>query len=224
MKYLTVVLMSLGSVIILFLLTKLMGKRQIAELSMFDYINGITIGSIAAEMATSLEDDFLEPLIAMVVYAIVSIIISLLSCKSLKIRNFLIGKPLVLIDNGKLVRNNLKKSKLDLSEFLTQCRTSGYFDISKIDTAIMESNGKISFIPISSDRPATPNDFKINVSQEKMPINIILDGVLLKDNLKRTGNEENWLYKQLKNQKISKISEIFLAMCDSNNNLIVFKK
>ena len=163
MKYLTVVLMSLGSVIILFLLTKLMGKRQIAELSMFDYINGITIGSIAAEMATSLEDDFLEPLIAMVVYAIVSIIISLLSCKSLKIRNFLIGKPLVLIDNGKLVRNNLKKSKLDLSEFLTQCRTSGYFDISKIDTAIMESNGKISFIPISSDRPATPNDFKINV-------------------------------------------------------------
>lgn len=222
MELLTVFLTSVGSIIVLFLLTELMGKKQMAELSMFDYIIGITIGSIAAEMATSLEDDFLKPLLAMVVYALAAILISYVSCKSIKLRKIFTGEPLILFENKKLYKDNLRKAKLDLSEFLTQCRTNGYFDINNLDTVILESNGQLSFLPLSNQRPATPADLNINVVQEKMTTNVIFDGVLLKDNLKYTGNDETWLKKQLKEQGASKIEDVFLATCDNNNKLTIY--
>lgn len=127
MDLLKIVALSLGSVIFLFILTKLMGNKEMSQLSMFDYIIGITIGSIAAEMATALENDFMQPLVAMAVYAIVSIIISVLSYKSLKFRRMSSGDSLILLDNGEIYRDNLKKAKLDLNEFLMQCRINRIF-------------------------------------------------------------------------------------------------
>ena len=127
MDLLKIVALSFGSVIFLFILTKLMGNKEMSQLSMFDYIIGITIGSIAAEMSTALESDFMQPVVAMAVYAIVSIIISVLSYKSIKVRRIVSGNSLILLDNGELYRDNLKKAKLDLNEFLMQCRTSRLF-------------------------------------------------------------------------------------------------
>lgn len=100
MDLIKIVALSLGSVIFLFILTKLMENKEMSQLSMFDYIIGITIGSIAAEMSTALENDFMKPLVAMAVYAVVSIIISLLSYKSMKIRRIVSGNSLILLDNG----------------------------------------------------------------------------------------------------------------------------
>ncbi len=127
MDLLKIVALSLGSVIFLFILTKLMGNKEMSGLSMFDYIIGITIGSIAAEMATALESDFMQPLVAMAVYAVVSIVISVLSYKSLKFRRISSGDSLILLDNGEIYRDNLKKAKLDLNEFLMQCRINRIF-------------------------------------------------------------------------------------------------
>lgn len=127
MELLKIAALSFGSLIFLFILTKLMGNKEISQLSMFDYIIGITIGSIAAEMSTALENDFMQPVVAMAVYAVVSIIISLLSYKSIKARRIISGTSLILLDNGELYRNNLKKAKLDLNEFLMLCRTSRIF-------------------------------------------------------------------------------------------------
>lgn len=220
----TVVIASAASFIVLFLLTKLMGKRQVSQLSMFDYINGITIGSIAAEMATSLQSDFLKPLVAMIIYALFEILVSYLGCKSIRLRKFLNGKPLKLLDNSKIYYSNFKKAKLDVNEFLELCRGAGYFDISKIEAAYLEPNGKLSILPISSDRPATPADLNLNVKKEKPTIPVIIDGNILKENLKLTGNEETWLKKQLNSQSISQIADVFLAICDNNNKLSVYKK
>lgn len=144
-----IVFLSLGSIIILFILTKIMGNREMSQLSMFDYIVSITIGSIAAEMSTSLENNFLEPVIAMAVYGIVATVISYFTCKSIKIRRIVSGRGKILYDNGKLYRKNLIKSKLDLNEFLMQCRINGYFNLADIQTAILEPNGRISFLPVS---------------------------------------------------------------------------
>ena len=127
MDLIKIVALSLGSVIFLFILTKLMGNKEMSQLSMFDYIIGITIGSIAAEMSTALESDFMQPVVEMAVYAVVSIIISILSYKSLKLRRIISGNSLILLDNWELYRDNLKKAKLDLNEFLMQCRTSRIF-------------------------------------------------------------------------------------------------
>lgn len=124
MDLLKIVALSFGSLIFLFILTKLMGNKEMSQLSMFDYIIGITIGSIAAEMSTALESDFMQPVVAMAVYAAVSIIISIFSYKSLKFRRIISGNSLILFDNGQLYRDNLKKAKLDLNEFLMQCRTA----------------------------------------------------------------------------------------------------
>ena len=220
---LKVIILSLVSETVLFILTKLMGDKQISQLTMFDYIIGITIGSIAAEMATALESDYSEPLTAMIVYALVAFAISILSSKSIKFRRFLYGTSLILLDNGILYKENFKTAKLDINEFLVQCRTSGFFNINDIQTAILESNGKISFLPKAHYRPVTPKDLNINVSPEKSTTNVIIDGKLLMDNLKFTGNDEIWLQKKLSSMQISSISEVFLGFCDSNNNLSLYK-
>ena len=224
MDLIKIVALSLGSVIFLFILTKLMGNKEMSQLSMFDYIIGITIGSIAAEMSTALESDFMQPVVAMAVYAVVSIIISILSYKSLKLRRIISGNSLILLDNGELYRDNLKKAKLDLNEFLMQCRTNGYFNLSDIQTAMLEANGKISFIPNSLKRPATPEDLSLNPKQEFLVTNIIIDGKVLEENLKNTGNNLKWLHDNLEKQNAGRIEEILLATCDKDNNLSVYKK
>lgn len=122
-----IIVLSVVSEIVLFILTKLMGNKEMSQLSMFDYIIGITIGSIAAEMSTALESDYMQPLVAMIVYAIVAIIISILCNKSLKARRFIYGNSLILLNNGKLYRKNFKTAKLDLNEFLVQCRSNRLF-------------------------------------------------------------------------------------------------
>lgn len=224
MNIIKIIILSISSEILLFFLTKIMGDKQMSQLSMFDYIIGITIGSIAAEMATSLENNFVEPLVAMIVYALIALAISYFSYKSIKFRRFLYGNSLILLDNGELYNKNFKTAKLDLNEFLVQCRTNGYFNINDIQTAILESNGKISFLPKSSKKPTTPEDFNLKTQDEKILINVIIDGHVIQENLNRTGNDTFWLQKQLAIQKINDVSEVFLGMCDSNNNLSIYTK
>jgi uncharacterized membrane protein YcaP (DUF421 family) len=216
--------LALGSVVTLFILTKLMGYRQMSQMSMFDYVNGITIGSIAAEMATSLDENFMQPLTAMIVYAAAAIFLSLISSKSLAARRVIEGTPLILLNHGELYRENFKKAKIDVSEFLVQCRVSGYFDISKLETAILEGNGKISFLPKVSDRPMTPNDMNLSPQQDYMVANVILDGKLMEENLKHTGKDEKWLLNQIKGQGASGIEDVLLATCDLSDQVTVYLK
>lgn len=223
-EILHVTVLSISSFIVIFLLAKLMGYRQMSQMSMFDYINGITIGSIAAEMATSLEESFVQPLTAMVVYAILTLFLSLLTSKSIRARRFVEGEPLVLVNNGEMYRDNLRKAKIDVTELLVQCRINGYFDISKIQTAVLEGNGKISFLPKVSDRPATPADMQLSPQQDYMVANVILDGKIMKKNLQHTGNDEKWLRNQIQGQGAKKIEDVLLATCDTSNQVTVFLK
>lgn len=224
MDILKIVSLSFGSLVILFILTKLMGNREMSQLTMFDYIVGITIGSIAAEMSTSLENNFMEPVVAMIVYGLVTVFISYITCRSLSLRRFFSGKSRILLDNGKLYRKNFKSAKLDLNEFLMECRINGYFNLTDIQTAILEPNGRVSFLPKSLKRPATPEDLNLSPSIENVVINVILDGVLLKENLAKTGNNINWLENNLKEQGINDMKKVFLATCDNQNNLSVYVK
>lgn len=224
MDILKIVSLSFGSLVILFILTKLMGNREMSQLTMFDYIVGITIGSIAAEMSTSLESNFMEPVVAMIVYGLVTVFISYITCKSLSLRRFFTGRARILLDNGKLYRKNFKSAKIDLNDFLMECRINGYFNLSDIQTAILEPNGRVSFLPKSLKRPATPEDLNLSPSAQNVVINVILDGVLLKENLAKTGNNINWLENNLKEQGVNDMKKVFLATCDNQNNLSVYVK
>ena len=223
-EILYIIALSLGSVIALFILTKLMGYRQMSQMSMFDYINGITIGSIAAEMATSLEENYVQPLTAMIVYALAAILLSWLSSRSIKARRVIEGKPLVLLNNGELYWENLKKAKIDVNEFLVQCRVNGYFDVSKLETVVLEGDGKISFLPKAAERPVTPFDLNLSAQQDYMVANVILDGKIMEENLRHTGNDEKWLKNQIKGQGAENVEDVLLATCDTSNQVTVFLK
>lgn len=219
MVLLKTALISLMSIVVLFLLTKLMGNKQLSQLSMFDYIIGISIGSIAAEC--SFEDKNPERMVvAMLIYALSAYIVSTVTQKSTHLRKLLIGRPLILFDNGKLYRENFKKARIDISDFLTQCRSQGYFDLSKLRTAVFEFNGSISLLPVDSDRPLTPSDIKLNPEQQELMVNVILDGQVNEKNLKQTGNNDIWLDKQLHSQGYSSAKEVFLAMVNTVQNTL----
>lgn len=224
MEFTKIIFLSLGSIFTLFILTKLMGNREISQLTTFDYINGITIGSIAAEMATALEDSFWPPFIAMLVYATVIILFSFVSNKSIAIRRILTGTPLILYQNGTFYRENFKKSRMDLNEFFVQCRSKGFFNIADVQSAVLEPNGQISFLPISLKRPATPEDLNLQPQEEKPTYNLIIDGYILEHNLKAVGRDQNWLKQQLNQQNIKNVSDVFLATFDNNDNLSVYTK
>ncbi len=212
---------SLLSVVSLFVIAKVMGHKQMAQLDFFDYITGITIGSIAAELATELESPW-KPLIAMIIYGFVALGLTILAHKFPKTRKYVNGTPTIIMDNGKLYRKNMKKAKLELSEFMVLCRQEGYFNINDIQTAVFEYNGKITILPKSAKRPVTPEDMNIPTKKAEICTEIILDGHILHENLKRLGLNTDWLNKELKTQKYNNAKEIYLGICDKNNNLTLF--
>ena len=221
MELIKVILTSLLSAVALFIIAKIMGHKQMAQLDFFDYITGITIGSMAAELATELETPW-KPLIAMIIYGGISVSLSIIANKSLKTRKFINGTPTIIMNNGKLYRENMKKAKLDLSEFMVMCRQAGYFNINDIQTAIFEYNGNLTILPVSNKRPLTPEDMQLAPPTEEICTELIMDGRVLGENLKRMGLDENWLNKQLKSQGYHNAKEIYFGVCDQNNQLSLF--
>lgn len=219
-----VVLYSVSSLVVLFILTKLMGNRQMSQLTMFDYVIGISIGSLAAEMASHPEPESILGLVAMVIYAGISILINVINDKSRKFRHFVLGDPLILYDHGTLYYNNLKKAKMDLTEFMTACRNAGYFDLAQLQIILMEINGKLSFLPNEENRPLTPADMQMSPQQSRPVIAVVMDGVVLPERLKTTGNNEAWLTKQMELQGFKNPADILLATVDSNNALAIYEK
>lgn len=224
MEALKIVLTSLLSIAELFILTKLMGKRQISELNFFDYICGITIGSISAEMAIEPLKEFWKPAIAVAVYALVAVGISLITTKSCSARRVLSGKSTVLINNGKIYDKALKKTKMDLNELLMLCRINGYFNVDELKTVILEPNGKLSFLPKSDSRPLMPKDVSISPIQDQTFATLIVDGTVLDGNLKAIGKEHEWLKKQLNCHGIEKEENALLAVCDESGNFICYQR
>lgn len=213
MWFFQILLTSLVSILVLFILCKLNGQRTVAQMSLFDYVNGITIGSIAAELATNLEQ-WQRPLLAMILYGLITAGINKLNCKSLLARKFFNGKPTVILQNGKVDAKALSHANIDLNEFLRQCRSAGYFDLSQLRCIVLESNGTFSFLPKETERPATPKDFGLTPNEEALWYPLILDGKLLRNNLKALGREEKWLHEQLRHFALHSCGDAFLALSD----------
>ena len=219
MDVLKVILTSVVSVTSLFVIAKLMGHKQVAQLDFFDYISGITIGSIAAELATELESPE-KPLIALGIYGAVSILLDLLTSKFPKTRKYINGTPTILMNDARLYRENLKKAKLDLSEFLLLCREQGYFYLCEIQTAIFEHNGKLSILPKAANRPVTPDDMKITAKVTHIGTELIMDGCVMHENLARMGRDRKWLEKQLAQQGYKDPCEILLGIYRREENTL----
>ena len=208
MDFAYIIILSFVSLAVLFIITKIMGFRQISEMSFFDYVIGITIGSIAAEMATNIDLEWWKGILAMVVYGVVGVLISVLAQKSVKARKFISGKPIIIIERGKISKRGMRKARVELDDLLTSARVNGYFNLSDIDYAIMETTGKISFQPVAQKRQLNPKDFNFAPEREGLYINVIMDVHIIDDNLSVAGVTKRELDNMLK-AKGDKLENIF---------------
>lgn len=209
---------------ILFALAKCMGKKQVSQMNIFDYSIGITIGSIAADISLDIDKDLISGIICLVIYGIFSIFIAYLTLKNINVRRFFNGVPTVLIDNGKIIEKNLLKEAIDVNDLQEEARQNSYFDLSKIKYAILETSGKISFLPYSKYDLVTKEDMKIKSSDEGLVCNAIIDTTLLENNLKCYNKDKIWLDKELSKLGYKNYDNILLATIDNKNKVKVYEK
>ena len=202
----------------------MVGKKQISQLNLFDYIVGITIGSIAADISLDLEKDLLAGLVSLFLYGIIAYLISLLTMKSIKARRFFTGVPTVLVENSKIIESGLKKTKIDINELLAEARIAGYFDLDEIEYAIMEVNGNISFLPKDREKPITKKDVNLKSVDTGLTANVIIDGKYMKNNMKAIGKNKKWLDHELKILGYDNYDNILLATVDINYKILVYRK
>ncbi len=222
-EILDVILRCLLSLITLFLVTKMIGKKQVSQFSLFDYVIGISIGNFAAEMSINLKSEYLHGIIAVIVFGLVAYLVSILTLKNLKARKFFIGDPTILIENGNVIYKNLKKTKFDINDLLEECRINGYFDLSEIDYALMEANGKISFLLKPDYQLPNNKDFKIQKQKSGLCANLIVDGQIIEESLETMNKDKKWLEHEIKIKGI-KLENIILATLDLQENLKIYEK
>lgn len=210
--------------IILFFITKMMGKKQISELNFFDYVVGITIGSIAADISLDIEKNMIAGIAALFIYGFISYIISFVSIKSILARRFFIGVPTVLVEKGKIIESGLKKTKIDVNDLLMGARENGYFNLDEIDYALMEVNGNISFLPKEKEKPVTKRDMKIKCSNEGLTVNAIIDSKYMVNNMKAINKDKEWLDHELKVNGYDNYDNILLATIDNNYKVTIYEK
>ena len=210
---------SILSLAALFLVTKMLGKKQVSQLSLFDYVIGISIGNFAAEMTINLESATMNGILAVFIFGVVAYLISVLTMKSIKLRRFFMSTPTTLIENGEILIEGLKKVKFDINDLLEVCRIKGYFDIDEIEYALMEANGDISILPKEKYRTVNLDDLNIQKTQKGLCANVIIDGKIMDDNLNKINKSLNWLQNQIKNYDLSKI---LLATVDNHGKLRIY--
>lgn len=209
-----VLLNAIYSFAALFLISKILGKKQIAELSFTDYVVGITIGSIAAEWSTDVINPWYYYAIALGIFMIFSFSISQLERTTLFLKSFLRGKPMLIIKNGKIDYKNLKKSKLDVNDLLGLCRNKGYFNLTDVAFAIFETNGDLSILPIGSQKPTVAENLNIKIEPSKLTKFVIDDGIVDKNYLKIINKDEKWLLKELNINSKKDLNNILVAFYD----------
>lgn len=211
-----ILLFSALSYVTLFVISKLLGKKQIAELDFIDYVTGISIGSIAAEMSTETDTPFYYYLIAMGIFFLLDLAVTLLGRTTNGFKRFLRGVPLILISQGEVDFKALKKSKIDFYDLIGLARAKNYFDISEIEYAILETNGELSILATDPARQVKREDFPTIPEQEpSLTTYVVVDGQISGFALSQINKDKKWLKQQLQ-EKDAEISKILYATYDDN--------
>lgn len=221
---LSVIPRSLLALTVLFIVTRLIGRKQVSELSLFDYVIGISIGNFAAETTMNFEGQFVNGVVAVVTFGVVAYLVSVITMKSIILRRFLIGSPIVVIQDGKILERSMRKLRIDVNDLLEQIRNGGYFDLNQVAYAIMETNGKISILPKGEYQPVINKDMNIKVDKASVCANAVIDGHVMKNNLDGIGKDEKWLLHELKVKGYSSLDNILLATIDGNDKIVVYEK
>ncbi|MEK4604414.1 DUF421 domain-containing protein [Bacillus sp. FSL L8-0099] len=215
-----VILRSVFILIMLFAITKWLGKRQISQLSFFEYIAGMTIGDIAAQVSTGLDQKFFHGVFAILIFAAVPFFTGILSLKNKTARDFFEGKSTVLIKDGKILEDNLKKEKYTSDELLELLRGKNAFSVADIEFAVLEPSGELNVLLKKDRQPLTAKDVGLKVPNEKEPQTVIMDGNVLDEPLSSSGHNRAWLHSELEKLGVV-IENVFLGQVDSYGQLTI---
>ncbi|MDN4606910.1 YetF domain-containing protein [Sporosarcina highlanderae] len=208
------------SFIILMILARAMGKKQISQLTFFHYVTGITIGSIAAEIAGQSETPFLNGAIALIWWGVLTIFVNFLTVKSKKARVLFDDSPTIIIHKGKISEKGMKNARITLNDLNMMLREQSIFAVADVNYAILETNGQLSVMKKANKESATRQDVKAPGKEPKyIPTEIISDGKLIKENLTELNLTEEWVYEQLKKNGINKVEHVYYAEILENGTL-----
>jgi len=205
---------------VLLLVARLMGKEQLSQLTFFNYITGITIGSIAGEISAHDDTHFLNSMTSLVWWSVLTIIVSIVSLKSRKLKGFLDDKPVIVIKEGKILEKALKENRLPVGDLSMLLRMQGIFLVKDVHFAVLETNGELSVFKKVNQQNATKQDVKVQTSNPKfMPCAIIEDGRIVKKHLPGLNITEEWVNKQLKKNGVNSVDQVFYAEIDSDGSV-----
>ena len=203
---------------------RLLGKHQVSELEPAEFVLALIIADVASVPMQDYGIPLLMGVIPIIVLLCLSMILSVLTLKSLKIRALLTGVPSILIQNGQVNQKELRRTRMTLDEVLEELRMQGYTDLASIRYAVLETNGQLSILPYAQKKPPTAEDLDVPVSDPGLPLVLINDGRLISANLKRYGLNEHWLEKQLKKHGVSGVKDVFLLTIDEEKQTYFIRK
>ncbi|THF78070.1 DUF421 domain-containing protein [Cohnella fermenti] len=215
-----IALRALGALIMLFLMTRILGKKQISQLTFFEYILGITLGDLAGFISTDIEANYFHGIVAMLVWFLIPLGIEFFTLKSKKLRQIVEGSGRVMIKEGKVLEDNLKKERLSIDELLEQMRGKNVFNVADVEFAVMETSGELSVLLKKENLPLTPKTFGIKVANEVETQTVVMDGDILDEPLATAGLSRGWLTEELEKIGVS-VENVFLAQVDAYQQLYV---
>ena len=218
---LDILIRNIVAISILFIFTILIGKRLISQLNFFDFIVGITIGSIAASLSVDRSISISHGIITLIIWGFVPIIISKISLANHAARKVFDGIPVTVIKEGRILEDNLKRQKYNINELLEELRLGGVYNISDVESAILETNGRISIQLKADKQPTTPSDLNILTSKQGLCANVIIDGKILNEQLRLLNRDKEWLIDEIKKQNIESVEQVFFASVDAQGTLFI---
>lgn len=208
----------------LLVLTRVLGKTQVGQLTYYEYISGITIGSLAANVAASDADKVWNHYYDLILFVALTYAVSVITIKSRPLRKLIDGSPTIVIENGSIIEGNMQGLRYDLDELHGQLREQGVLDPAEVQYAILETTGKLSVIKKTDNQPVTKSDFNIHLPDPVFPVELIMDGVVIERNLQKKHRSTAWLEAELTKRNIADISEVTYAGIDSKGQLFINRK
>ena len=209
--------------IVLVLTVRLMGKRQIGEMEPSEFVVTMLIANLATIPMQDTAIPLFSGLVPILVILGIELILAVLSMRCIRVRNFFCGKPVILMEKGKILEENLRKTRINLDELTMHLREKDIFDLTEVKYAILETNGQLSTLLYAKDRPASAKDAGIKASETELPVTLISDGNLMRENMQIAKRDEMWIKKELKKRNCA-LSEVLLMTVDRTGKIYFVKK
>ena len=206
------------------ILSKLIGIKIISQMNFFDFIMGVSVGSMIAKIIIDKDHVVFSGIIALIIFAVLTIATSYLNLKSYSARRLINAKTLILVENGRIIDKNMRRVRITINELMMKLREKDIFNLEDVQFAIMERDGQLSVLVKANKKPVTPYDMDLKVKSHSLLNDIIIDGKIIDKNLEIAGIDKKWLQSELKKKSINNIEEVFYAGVDKNKKLTISKK